>query len=461
MLTSISTSWPPRTTVAMTGSEEIDPERVFRRRPISRTTCDNCAVSVALISAVDPYPTDAGKKIVLAGFLDYFTERWGRDDVHYIKIGAAPQRDFPVTLHVVPGPSRSSVIRHIATRVTTGRASLQEAFLGSPKTGAAISRVIDEIRPALQIYDTIRMAQYASAGVAAQQICYLDDLFSERYDRMLSAAQLYPDVEIRPLGNFAEHIPAWLHPLATNRVSQTALLRAERALVRRSEDRAALAFRRCLLVSEIEAQVLIGRAGVPPGRVRSLPPLLRAPASPERRYRGAPEFVFLGLLSLPHNDDGLRWFLRFVWPIVLTELPEARMTVIGRHAGPEVLAIAAELNGSVRVEGYVPNLDDALGRAAALINPLRLGSGIKLKVIEALAHSLPVVSTPVGAEGIVSGAGTGHLVGTDPADIANLLCTLTDPVRNAEVSADARTHFASTYSREAVFDAYDAVFAAP
>ncbi len=418
-------------------------------------------MSVVLISAVDPYPTDAGKKVVLAGFLDYFADRYGPDNVHYIKVGTPPQRDFPVTLHLVPGPSRAAVLRNIVTKVTTGRASLQEAFLGSRQTQIAISRIIDEIRPRLQVYDTVRMAQYAPDDVAAEQICYLDDLFSERYDRMLKAAELYPDVDSSPLGAFAEHVPRRLRPLAAHHTSQTALLRAERALVRRSEDRAAHAFRRCLMVNENEADVLTRRTGVPPGRVQCVPPLLATPASADRRYRGAPEFVFLGLLSLPHNDDGLRWFLRTVWPIVLTQLPDARVRVIGRDAGHEVLALAAELTDSVSVDGYVADLGDALGQAAALLNPLRFGSGIKLKVIEALGRALPVVSTPVGAEGIISGPGSGVLVGREPAEIADLLCSLTDPARNAEVSAAARTHFLAEYSRQAVFDAYDAAFGLP
>ena len=101
-------------------------------------------VSVALISAVDPYPTDAGKKVVLAGFVSYFAERYGPGNVHYIKVGAAPDHEFPVRLHVVPAPSRATVMRNIATKVSTGRASLQEAFLGSPKTAAEIRRIIDE-----------------------------------------------------------------------------------------------------------------------------------------------------------------------------------------------------------------------------------------------------------------------------------------------------------------------------
>lgn len=415
-------------------------------------------MSVALISAVDPYPTDAGKKVVLAGFVDYFAERYGPQNVHYIRVGAAPQQQFPVRLHVVPGPTRAAVLGNLVTKAITGRASLQEAFLGSRRTGAAITEMLDRIRPDLQVYDTVRMAQYASDDVAAEQICYLDDLFSERYDRMLRAAQRFGDINISPLGNFAEHIPRQLRPLATNRLGQTLLLRAERSLVRRSEDRTVRRFRRCLLVNAEEAALLTHRTGAPAGRVGSLPPLVAAPAEPDRHYDGAPEFVFLGLLSLPHNDDGLRSFLRTVWPLVLERLPGARLRVMGREARPELVGMAAALSDSVVVEGYVADLGEALAGVAALVNPLRFGSGVKLKVIEALGRALPVVSTPVGAEGIDSGPGTGVLVGGEPAELVDLLCALTDPARNAEVSTHARQHFLAKYSRSAVFDAYDEAF---
>lgn len=424
-------------------------------------SCKHGAVSVVLVSAVDPYPTDAGKKIVLAGFLDYFAARYGPENVHYIKVGATLKPDFPVTAHVVPGPSRAAVLRTLVTRVVTGRASLQEAFLYSRQTADAIARCIAEIQPTLQVYDTIRMAQYAPAHVVAKHICYLDDLFSERYARMLEAAKRYPDVDSNPLGNFAEHIPKRLRSLADNRVSRNALLRIERALVRRSEDRTARAFLRCLLVNEDEVGVLTRRSGVPAGRVQCVPPLLSPPASVERRYAGAPAFVFLGLLSLPHNDDGVRWFLRTVWPLVLAKLPDARLRVIGRDVGSEVLALAAEWPDSVSVDGYVADLGEALGESAALINPLRFGSGVKLKVIEALGRSLPVVSTPIGAEGISSGPGSGVLIGRDAGEFADVLCSLTDRERNAEVSADARTHFEATYSRDAVFTVYDTAFSLP
>ncbi len=415
-------------------------------------------MAVALISAVDPYPTDAGKKVVLAGFIDYLTERHGHDNVHYIKVGAAPKQQFPVRLHVVPGPSRGQVLGNVMTRVTTGRASLQEAFLGSPRTAAGITEILGRIRPHLQVYDTVRMAQYAPDTVAATQVCYLDDLFSERYERMLAASRRYGEINVSPLGNFAEHVPARLRPLATHRHSQTLLLRAERSLVRRSEDRTVHRFRRSLLVNADEATVLADRSSAPAHRIRSIPPLIAAPSVPDRTFDGEPEFVFLGLLSLPHNDDGLRSFLRTAWPHIVERLPGARLRVIGNEARPELSELAATLRDSVTVEGYISDLGEALSGAAALVNPVRFGSGIKLKVVEALGRGLPVVSTPIGAEGIASGPGTGVLVAAEPAEFTDLLCSLTDPVVNAEISAQARDHFRARYSRSAVFDAYDEAF---
>lgn len=314
------------------------------------------------------------------------------------------------------------------------------------------------VDPRVRVYDTVRMAQYADDRTAAAQICYLDDLFSDRYDRMLEAAARFGDVDINPLGNFAEHIPRRLRPLADNRLGQSLLLRAERKLVRRSENRTARRFRRCLLVNAEEAATLRTRTALPATRVTAVPPLLATRPGAVRRFGGQPEFVFLGLLSLPHNDDGLRWFLEAVWPLVSAALPDARLRVIGREIRPGLRALAESLAPRVRVEGYVADLGEALGGAAALINPLRFGSGVKLKVIEALSRQLPVISTSIGAEGIASGPGTGVLVADDPGGLAGLLRESTEPERNGTLSDEAGKHFDRVYARLAVFAAYDVAF---
>lgn len=417
--------------------------------------------SVALVSAVDPYPVDAGKKVVLAGFVAYFADRLGADRVHYVLVGPPdrPAGPFPVALHRVDRPDRWAQLAAVATRIPTGRSSLQEALLRGSRTAAALRATLAAVAPDLVVFDTVRMGQYVSAlpaPAAQRRICYLDDLFSDRYRAVLDAQERFGDVTVDPLGNFAENVPGPLRPLATWRPTQRALLAVESRLVSRSERRAAHRFDRCLVVSPNEARILARRA--PGADVAAVPPMVSPPDRVQRRFAGRPEFVMLGLLSLAHNDDGLRWFLREVLPIVLRERPDAVLTVVGRHPGAAVVALARRLGDAVRLAGYVPVLDELLASTCAVVNPLRFGSGIKLKVVEALARGVPVVSTTVGADGIDAGAGSGLVLGDGPGEFAAALLALTAPQVNAEASAAAAAHFATIYARPAVFSAYDRAF---
>jgi len=417
-------------------------------------------VSVTLVSAVDPYPTDAGKKVVLAGFLEYFRERFGAGNVHYLLVGGRAQQAFPVTLHPLPRPSRRAALTAVSTRLPFGRSTLQESLLYSPDVARAVAAAIARIGPDFEIYDTIRMAQYADAARADWQLCYLDDLFSERYAAMLDAGNRYPDVTIRPLGNFEQHVPGPLRPLADSKLPQRMLLRMEGLLARRSEDRAALRVRRNLLVNDGEAARLRARvAHRGTADVMAVPPLVKPPPYRARQYGGAPEFVFVGLLSLPHNEDGVRAFLTDVWPLVLGRMPKARLRIIGRDCGPELAEIVGRQGESVTLEGYVADLTEVLSSAAGLVNYLRFGSGIKLKVIEALDRGLPVVSTNIGADGFATGTEHGVLVADQAEQFAEALCDLTDPARNRAVSEGARGQFGTMYARDAVFACYDQAFA--
>lgn len=417
--------------------------------------------SVALVSAVNPYPVDAGKKVVLAGFVQYFTDRLGAEQVHFILVAPPdrPRGSFPVPLHRVDRPSRWAQLGAVAARVPTARSSLQEALLWSRRTAAALRATLAGVAPDLVVFDTLRMGQYAPAlpmPRGQRRICYLDDLFSDRYRAVLDAQERFGDVAVDPLGNFAENVPGPLRPLAAWRPTQRVLLSVESRLVSRSELSAARHFERCLVVNPNEARTLARRS--PGADVVAVPPMIETPADGTRRFSGRPEFVMLGLLSLAHNDDGLRWFLRDVLPIVLRERPDAVLTVVGRDPGAEVEAFARRWADAVRLVGFVPILDDVLASACALVNPLRFGSGIKLKVMEALARGVPVVSTSVGADGIDAGPGSGLSIGDTPREFAAALLALTAAEENAAASASAARHYAARYARSAVLAEYDRAF---
>lgn len=145
-----------------------------------------------------------------------------------------------------------------------------------------------------------------------------------------------------------------------------------------------------------------------------------------------------------HNVDGLRWFLQNVWPFVIRSVPTARLRLLGFDP-PQWLQSYASMN--VVVEGFVPNLRNELHKAAISVVPLFVGSGVRIKIIEALAAGLPVVSTELGAEGIRATVAQGlSIAGTAEEMVAQILELLTNQhVRRAR-SERGRKHILNTYS---------------
>lgn len=412
-----------------------------------------------MISAVNPYPTDGGNKGVLAGLIDYFVARLCAKNVHYLLIGNKYDGQFPVDLRLIEGPTAIQGIRSAVIGTATGRSSMQESFLWSRSTEAAVQQCLQEINAHIELYDTVRTAQYAGDAPGPTRICHLDDLFSERYASMLAASKADRSLRFRPLGTFAQHVPSKLHFLTENRISQKAILTAEKTLIARSENRAARSFDRCLLVNQHETDLLQTRAAVPDGKVATIPPLIKAPVTVARDYRGSPQFLFLGLLSQPHNDAGLRSFIRETWPRVLRRMPGAQLRVVGRKPQPELHAAISKFGcGAISLEGYVPDLGALMAQSAAMVTPLRFGSGVKLKIIESLGRGLPVVSSETGASGILGGVENGVCVAEGPDEWVDRLEQLTSPTFNSKVSVAASAHFARNYSRSAVFAMYDNIF---
>jgi len=136
----------------------------------------------------------------------------------------------------------------------------------------------------------------------------------------------------------------------------------------------------------------------------------------------APELLFVGGFIHPPNEDGICWFVREVWPDVRDAVPDATLTIVGSHASAEVLAL--ERCAGVRVVGYVPDTAPYLDRAAVSIAPLRYGSGMKGKVVEALACGVPVVTTSAGAQGLEVRAGVDLEVADQPQAFAHAVVAL-------------------------------------
>lgn len=104
--------------------------------------------------------------------------------------------------------------------------------------------------------------------------------------------------------------------------------------------------------------------------------------------------LFVGSGSL-HNVDGLRWFLEQVWPAVHVACPSAEFRVVGTAASQ-----VASRQPGVTLVGQVGDLAAEYGQADVVVVPLRSGSGLKVKLVEAINEGCPVVTTPAGAQGL-------------------------------------------------------------
>lgn len=160
-----------------------------------------------------------------------------------------------------------------------------------------------------------------------------------------------------------------------------------------------------IAVSEREAEMVRGLA--PDTEVTAVPPGVDREKLSRRDRMPVPGTVlFVGHMEHYPNVDGLLFLYHDIWPLVRRQCPSARLTVCGGGAREELARIAPqalaaiESDASVELAGYVPDLQHLMARTAAMAAPLRLGAGVRNKVIESLAAGLPVVTTQRGAEGL-------------------------------------------------------------
>ncbi|HMS11329.1 MAG TPA: glycosyltransferase, partial [Pyrinomonadaceae bacterium] len=145
--------------------------------------------------------------------------------------------------------------------------------------------------------------------------------------------------------------------------------------------------------------------------------------SPVNRDRTVePNIVFTGSMDWLPNSDAVKWFVEDIFPLVKREIPEATFTVVGRDPFPEILELAKK-DSSIRVTGRVDDVRPYMREAAVFVVPIRIGGGTRLKIFEAMAMGLPVVSTTVGAEGLPVSDGKDILLCDDPPGICDAIVT--------------------------------------
>jgi glycosyltransferase involved in cell wall biosynthesis len=145
---------------------------------------------------------------------------------------------------------------------------------------------------------------------------------------------------------------------------------------------------------------------------------------PIQRDVGSNKIITLGTLHYPPNADGIRWFFNEVFPLVQKHVPNAKLTIIGKHPPPDFLELAARNPGTINVTGYVEDLVPYMEESVLMVVPVRAGGGMRVRILEAFAYAMPVVTTTIGLEGIRAVPNHDVLVADDSDQFANVTVEL-------------------------------------
>lgn len=384
------------------------------------------ALKILYVATRWPWPIEMGRQRMIDQTLA-FASKYA--EVHLIAFADVRLAKAPAPAHIassrkVPMSSLPDVVRSLLTN--PGLPLQSHLFLNS-KVRSELLEAIDEIKPDVVIFDMARL--YSLARLIRRRhpkirlVLDMDDRLSERYRRMLDSRASDPIG-----GTFAARLPGPLRALSS--VIPKFLLFTERHLMARIERRANSLFDRILMVSPIEADQL--NDDFTGAKAIGFPPLIEMRQTLPADFSKSLRFVFIGNAAYGPNAQALAELDRIAARVKAEAAPGSVNFSFVTAGRPDP---ALEL-AHVEQAGFVPDLGSFLAHDAVLVAPILTGTGIKTKIIDALEYAVPVVTTPVGAEGLSLEPGVHYLCAADEDAFVAALVRL---VQSAEARRELET----------------------
>lgn len=305
---------------------------------------------------------------------------------------------------------------------------------------------------------SLGVARHALAGVRVA----VADMVAQWHPHVVHAEQLHAFANCAPAIEAAipvvlrmQNVESELRAQQARRQSPRFALRMEAARLHADErDAVARATRTVTLTVDDAAALRALRAD---GAVVPVAPAFPAQLPPAAPLEGEPALALAGSGGWWPNADGERWLLREVWPLVAARLPRAVLHCFGGGSGA---------HERVRRHGAPADARAAFPREAIAVVPLRAGSGIRMRILEAWARGLPVVATPVAARGLAVADGRELLLAESPLQFADAIARIHgDPALRAVLVAGGaaylRRHHDGARQTRALLDVYAAACASP
>jgi glycosyltransferase involved in cell wall biosynthesis len=314
---------------------------------------------------------------------------------------------------------------------------------GSSKPAALLSRVaaVPFIRP----YGVARSRSKRMANEILDRLrrhaC--DVVLCEETDLLVNVPDRLPVPLIVDHHN-AEHVLLERYLAQETNPFRRAYARVEARKVRNWERRATLRAGVAMVCSDVDRATY--RALCPSAAVIVAPNVIDVVAYTPATGEEPETILYAGGMDWYPNRDAVEFFAFSILPRILRRLPGARFIVAGRNPTPEFRRRFAGIP-SIEFTGAVPDMRPLIARAAVCVVPLRIGSGTRLKILEAAATAKPVVSTTIGVEGLDFARGSEILLADDPDSFASAVVDLlNDAQRRRLLGAAARRRVEQSYS---------------
>jgi polysaccharide biosynthesis protein PslH len=393
-------------------------------------------VHILFLTQIIPYPPDSGPKVKTWHVLRYLAEQG-----HQISLASFIRPDeqaYVNSLHQVCTEVRTVPIHRsrLADAVYWLRSQVTgRPFLIERDDLAGMRKCVRDLM-ASTTFDFIHTDQLSMAQFALP----VPTLFARSGNQSSSQAGDAPkrvfdahNAVWTIVERMSENFPFYLKPVA----------KLEARRVKRYEGMLLDKFDHTLAVTEIDRDMLFeavrsgdrrfssgsNSKGYGPAAVNSSVTIIPIAVDtqvlqPISRQPGSMDIVTLGTLHYPPNADGIRWFAREVFPLVLKRVPTATLTIIGKNPPADFQELAVSQPERFTITGYVPDLVPHLKRAALMVVPVRAGSGMRVRILEAFAHAMPIITTTVGLEGIEAVPGEDVLVADTVDDFAGRVVNL-------------------------------------
>ena len=406
---------------------------------------------ILFLTQIIPYPPDAGPRVKTWHLLRYLSERG-----HQVTLASfiRPEEEAHLqalqqvcaAVHTVPiRRSRLADVGYWLRSHLSGRPFLIERD-DLPGMRSLVKRLVDS-QPVDAIHtDQLTMTQFALPYCAHAIGSWRPAVIFDAHNAVWTIVE-----------RMRQNAPWFLKPLAS--LESRRIKRYEGMIVRR--------FDHTLAVTDPDRQALLEAvAAVSPAGSPKLAPITVVPIAvdtqelqPVERQAESTNILTLGTLHYLPNADGIRWFAREVFPLVRQQVPQATLTIVGKNPPADFVQLASQNPEVIKVTGYIPDLNPYMQQAALMVVAVRAGGGMRVRILEAFARAMPVVTTTVGLEGIDAEPGIDVLVADTPQAFArDVVQLLGDSALQSRLAGNGRRLAESCYDWQVVLKKMDRVY---